>query len=88
VNVLMARKKWLSEQPSATQQAVREAGRRAQTEQIRLWDQESALALDRAKSQHAVINDVDVAAFRRTLAPVLQEHRGTFGDLAALLPDA
>jgi tripartite ATP-independent transporter DctP family solute receptor len=88
VNVLIGSQRWLSEQPAATQEAIREAGRRTHTEQIRLWDQESATALTRAEAQHAVVNDVDIAAFQRVLVPVLQEHRGTFGDLAALLPNA
>ncbi|GIF01032.1 TRAP transporter substrate-binding protein DctP [Paractinoplanes rishiriensis] len=88
IDVLIASRKWLSEQPADVQGAIREAGRRTQTEEIRLWRQGAARAAKRAKDEGAIVNDVDIAAFRRVLAPVVREHRGTFGDLASLLPDA
>jgi TRAP-type transport system periplasmic protein len=86
IDVLMASQKWLSEQPSTAQEAIREAGRRTHDEQVRLWDLANNNALTRVKAQGATINDVDIAAFHRVLMPVLREHRGSFGDLASLLP--
>lgn len=86
IDVLIASQKWLSEQPAAMQEAVREAGRRTHTEQVRVWSTETARAAGRLKMQGALVNDVDMAAFKRALDPVLREHRGTFGDLASLLP--
>ena len=86
VEVLIGSWKWLSEQPSDIQDAILVAGRRAQAEEVRLWNEAGATALSGAKSQGALVNDVDVAAFQRAVAAVVDEHRGTFGDLAALLP--
>ncbi|GIE97180.1 TRAP transporter substrate-binding protein DctP [Paractinoplanes rishiriensis] len=87
VDVLIASRKWLSEQPADVQDAIKEAGRRTQTEEIRLWALESTRSVDAATAQGAKVNDADVDAFRRAVAPVLREHRGAFGDLATLLPD-
>jgi tripartite ATP-independent transporter DctP family solute receptor len=87
VDVLIASRNWLSEQPATAQEAIREAGRRTQTQEIRLWGQEEGRRKAQAKAQGVRVNEVDRAAFRKAVAPALREHRGTFGDLAALLPD-
>jgi len=86
IDVLIGSWKWLSEQPQDMQDAILVAGRHTQAEEIRLWDEASATALAAAKSQGALVNDVDIAAFQQAVASVVDEHRGTFGDLAALLP--
>jgi TRAP-type C4-dicarboxylate transport system substrate-binding protein len=87
IDVLIGSWKWLSEQPTDMQDAILKAGRRTQTEEIRLWNEATGKALSGAKSQGGLLNDVDVAAFQQAVAPVVEEHRGTFGDLAVLLPD-
>jgi TRAP-type C4-dicarboxylate transport system substrate-binding protein len=86
IDVLIGSWKWLSEQPQDMQDAILVAGRHTQAEEIRLWGEASATALAGAKSQGALVNDVDIAAFQQAVASVVDEHRGTFGDLAALLP--
>lgn len=87
IDVLIASGKWLSEQPAAMQEAIREAGRRTHSEQLKNWGGELARATERLKGQGSTVNETDIPAFRRALEPVLREHRGTFGDLASLLPD-
>jgi tripartite ATP-independent transporter DctP family solute receptor len=87
VDVLIASQRWLSEQPADVQEAIREAGRRTHLEQVRLWEQANRDTARRIKAQGGLTNEVDIEAFRRALAPVLAEHRGTFGDLTTLLPN-
>lgn len=86
VDVLLASAKWLSEQPADMQDAIREAGRLAQEEEIRLWAEATKEKTALAQQQGSKLNDVDAAPFRRALAKVISAHRGTFGDLADLLP--
>jgi len=86
VDALLASRTWLAGQPAAARDAIREAGRRTQIQEIDLWHQEEARRLAEARAQGVKTNDVDLAAFRRAVGPVLQEHLGTFGDLGALLP--
>ncbi|MBG0560120.1 TRAP transporter substrate-binding protein DctP [Actinoplanes aureus] len=88
VDVLLASAKWLSERPATMRDAIMEAGRLAQEEEIRLWVAATEEKTALAQQQGSRLNEVDVAAFRRALAKVISSHRSTFGDLAALLPDA
>ncbi|MFD1368339.1 TRAP transporter substrate-binding protein DctP [Actinoplanes sichuanensis] len=87
VDALMVSQKWLSEQPSAVRDAVVEAGRLAGEEELRLWAAATDQKTDLATRQGGHLDEVDVEAFRAVLAPVIRSHRGTFGDLTALLPD-
>lgn len=86
VDVLLASKTWLASQPTTVREAVMTAGQLAQEQQLKLWSAATSTSIADAKQQGAEMRDVDIPAFRRTLVPVLREHRGTFGDLASLLP--
>ena len=88
VDILLASAKWLSERPATMRDAIMQAGRLAQDEQIRLWaaatEEKGRMALE----QGSKVQDVDTAPFQRALATVISNHRGAFGDLADLLPNA
>lgn len=87
VDALMVSGKWLSEQPAPTRDAIIEAGRLAGQEELRLWTAATDQKTDLAVRQGAQLSEVDVPAFRAVLAQVIRAQRGTFGDLATLLPD-
>jgi TRAP-type C4-dicarboxylate transport system substrate-binding protein len=87
VDVLLASKTWLSHQPAATRDAIMTAGEQAQAREVKRWAEATNRYTGQVRAQHAMLNTVDVAAFRRALTPVLDQHRGTFGDLTVLLPD-
>jgi tripartite ATP-independent transporter DctP family solute receptor len=86
VDVLLASEKWLSERPAGMRDSIVQAGQLAQEEEIRLWAEATQATTDRARQQGSKVNDADVEVFRKALAKVVSGHRGTFGDLAALLP--
>lgn len=86
VDVLLASATWLSQRPAPMRDAILQAGRLAQEEEIRLWAAATNDSIALARQQGSRLNDVDVTAFRRALAKMISAHRGTFGDLAALLP--
>ncbi|MEV0902101.1 TRAP transporter substrate-binding protein DctP [Actinoplanes sp. NPDC049802] len=86
VDVLLTGAAWLSERTAAMRDAILEAGRLAQEEEIRLWTAATEKRTAQAKQQGGRFNDVDTAAFRRALAKVISSHRTAFGDLADLLP--
>jgi TRAP-type C4-dicarboxylate transport system substrate-binding protein len=89
VDALLASKKWLAAQPAAVRDAVLRAGSETQAMEINLWRTETKwYVAEGAKRGSAVNDDVDPAAFRKAVAPVYDKHRGTFGDLTALLPNA
>jgi TRAP-type C4-dicarboxylate transport system substrate-binding protein len=88
VDVLLASAKWLAERPVPMRDAILEAGRLTQEEELRLWAAATEENAAVAQQQGARLNDVDVAPFRRALANVVSRHRSNFGDLASLLPDA
>lgn len=87
VDALMASKVWLSGLPAADRDAIVQAGVLAQTEQLKLWTAAAFDQVSAAEAQGSSANEVDSASFRKALAPMLRQHRGTFGDLATLLPD-
>ncbi len=87
VDVLMASRTWLSKLPKATRDAIVQAGVLTREEQLRLWTKATFDQVSAAEGQGALTNEVDSTAFRKALAPMLREHRGTFGDLASLLPE-
>ncbi|WP_433793199.1 TRAP transporter substrate-binding protein DctP [Actinoplanes sp. CA-252034] len=87
VDALMVSRKWLADQPAAVRDAVVEAGRLAGEEELRLWAEATDEKTDLATRQGGRLDDVDIPAFRRALASVIRDQRGTFGDLATLLPD-
>ncbi|MEU4427435.1 TRAP transporter substrate-binding protein DctP [Actinoplanes sp. NPDC024001] len=88
IDVLLASATWLAQRPAGMRDAIMEAGRLAQEEQIRLWTAATEEKITLAQQQGSRFNDVDAAAFRKALAKVISVHRETFGDLAALLPNA
>ncbi|GAA1636035.1 TRAP transporter substrate-binding protein DctP [Actinoplanes couchii] len=87
VDTLLASKTWLSTLPAADRDAIVQAGVLTRDEQLKLWTAATFEQVRAAEAQGAWTNEVDSTAFRKTLAPMLREHRGTFGDLASLLPD-
>ncbi len=87
VDVLLGSGSWLAGLPAADREAILEAGRLTQVEQVRLWNAATADHIARAKKLGAVPGDADIPAFRKALASVLRTQRGTFGDLATLLPE-
>lgn len=87
VDVLMASRAWLGKLPKADRDAIVQAGVLTRDEQLRLWTQATFDQVSAAEGQGALTNEVDSTAFRKALAPMLREHRGTFGDLASLLPE-
>lgn len=87
VDTLLASKVWLAGLPAADRDAVVQAGVLTQVEQLKLWTAATFEQVSAAEAQGAWTNEVDSTAFRKALAPMLREHRGTFGDLATLLPD-
>ncbi|BBH69960.1 C4-dicarboxylate ABC transporter [Actinoplanes sp. OR16] len=86
VDVLLASAAWLDARPAAMRDQVRQAGQLAQEEEIRLWARATNDKTELARQQGSRFNDADTDAFRKALAKVISNHRGTFGDLAALLP--
>jgi TRAP-type C4-dicarboxylate transport system substrate-binding protein len=86
VDVLLASAAWLGERPAAMRDSIMQAGQLAQEEEVRLWAEATQAKTDLAKQLGSKLNDADVEAFRKVLAKVISNHRGTFGDLAALLP--
>ncbi|MEU8238274.1 TRAP transporter substrate-binding protein DctP [Actinoplanes missouriensis] len=86
VDVLLASATWLSGRPAAMRDAIMQAGGLAQEEEIRLWAEATQAKTTWAREQGATLTDVDAEVFRRALAKVISNHRGTFGDLADLLP--
>ncbi|WP_157752112.1 TRAP transporter substrate-binding protein DctP [Actinoplanes derwentensis] len=87
VDVLLASKTWLAGLPAKDRDAIMQAGVLTRDEQLRLWTAATFDQVAAADAQGAWTNEVDSTAFRKTLAPMLREHRGTFGDLASLLPE-
>ena len=88
VDVLLASATWLAERPAQMRDAIVHAGTLAREEEIRLWAAATEEKTVLARRQGSRFNDVDTAAFRKALAKVISDHRGAFGDLAALLPGA
>lgn len=89
VDVLLASKKWLTGLPGPVRDAVVRAGAETQDKEIELWRTETKWYVAEAAAKGTEsIEDVDVTAFRKALTPVYDKHRGTFGDLTVLLPNA
>jgi TRAP-type C4-dicarboxylate transport system substrate-binding protein len=87
VDVLLTGADWLAGLPAAVREAVVEAGRLTGPEQLRLWAEATTGQIAAAERQGGATNEADAGAFRQLLAPMLREQRGTFGDLATLLPE-
>jgi tripartite ATP-independent transporter DctP family solute receptor len=87
VDVLLASKRWLADQPAATRDAIMTAGERARSTEVKTWTEAENLYTTQAGTEGALLSDVDIGAFQRALAPVFDDHRGTFGDLTNLLPN-
>lgn len=87
VDVLLAGRRWLADLEAPMREAFVEAGRLTGVEQLRLWAAATKTQQAAAVEQGAKTNEVDLAAFRRALAPMVREQHGRFGDLATLLPE-
>ncbi|MEU4690667.1 TRAP transporter substrate-binding protein DctP [Actinoplanes sp. NPDC023714] len=86
VDVLLAGATWLADRPAAMRDSIMQAGQLTQEEEIRLWAEATKAKTASAERQGSRLNEADVELFRKALAKVISNHRGTFGDLADLLP--
>jgi TRAP-type C4-dicarboxylate transport system substrate-binding protein len=86
VDALLASKRWMSGQPTKVQDAVRAAGRQAQTREHELWKAAtSKYVAEAAKDGAKMVEDVDRAAFRAALRPLYDKYRKTYAELMPLL---
>jgi TRAP-type C4-dicarboxylate transport system substrate-binding protein len=87
VDALLVGAGWLAALPRRDRDAVVTAAREAAAYEAGLRvAQTAALLADLGARNVHIDDDVDVAAFRRAVGPVIDQHRGSFGDLARLLP--
>jgi tripartite ATP-independent transporter DctP family solute receptor len=87
IDALLVSKKWFDELSPAHQDAFVEAGRDAQKREWELWATETEKYVKQATDKGTKINDdVDVAAFKKAVRPIVDKNRVVFGDLLDLLP--
>lgn len=87
VDALLVSKKFLAGLPQADRDAFITAGKQTVAHERDLWKRETDNYVTQAKAKGSLLNDdVDVAAFRQAVKPVLDKNRATFGDLVKLLP--
>ena len=86
-DTLLVSAKWFKDQPADVQDAFIQAGTETQARERELWGTETDKYVAEAGTDGAKFNeDVDVAAFKNAVKPVLTKNRATFGDLLDLLP--
>jgi tripartite ATP-independent transporter DctP family solute receptor len=86
-DTLLVSSKWFGKQPADVQDALVQAGKETQARERDLWSKETDKYVSEAGADGAKINDdVDIAAFKEAVKPVLAKNRASFGDLINLLP--
>ena len=88
VDVLLAGRRWFTDLPGRDRDAVVQAAQEAAGYQRQLLAARTAELTAGLAAGNVLVNDVDAAAFQRAVRPVIDKHRGEFGDLIRLLPVA
>ena len=87
IDPMLASKKWFDSLDAKTQDAVKDAGAKAQQKERDLWQASDDKYTAQAKAAGIQFNDANIPAFKNAVKPIYTKYRSNFAELASFLPD-